>query len=304
MAKMPERSRKGASARGKQLATVQAAEAVIPFGGPRPQPGAVTEVSPGRPVPPLTPVRMLNTTRLLPARYSDSVLTRIADTDDDLQQIYALDNATNERLLAEQNLRLGITIRELVFHVPNQRIINAAFTHPHPLGARFSTPFRGAWYAGADLASAKAEVLFHRLLQFAEIAWNEREALDYDQYLADFTGEFHDLRPQAFARMAHEGDAEPNTPGPSFDSFRACLDPASYMASQLLSIDLLAADSLGIVYPSTRRPSGTCIACFRPSLVGNVRKRDLFRLTWHPDRGPSFVRAERASPGKPTIAEN
>ena len=254
-------------------------------------------------MPPCSEIRLTNTTRLLPARYSESVLTRIADTQPDLQQIFALDNATNERLLAEQNMRIGITVRELVFEVPHQRIINAAFTHPHPLGARFSTPFRGAWYAGAELATAKAEVLFHRMLQFAEISWNEREQLDYDQYLADFNGSFHDLRPGAFApqhepgeciveQEGHEGAAEGAV---AFETFQPCLEPLSYVHSQQLAIDLLEAGSLGVVYPSARRPGGTCIVCFRPSVVANVRKRDLYRLTWHPDKAPSFVRADRTA---------
>ena len=102
---------------------------------------------------PLTDLRRFDTHRLLPAKYSpnyDSVLTRIADNDEDLQRIFELDNATNARLLAEENRSPGISQRELVFHVPNYRVINAAFTHSHPLGARFSTPERGAWAVRFD----------------------------------------------------------------------------------------------------------------------------------------------------------
>ena len=298
-AKSPKKRPRRHNAR---LEAVQASEAAAPIPEERLTPAGVlriyqggsTETQPAKPLPPITRVRLLNTTRLLPARYSESVLTRIADTDEDLQRIYALDNATNERLLAEQNLRLGITIRELVFDVPHQLIINAAFTHPHPQGARFSTPFRGAWYAGADLSTAKAEVLFHRILQFAEINWNECEDLDYDQYLADFNGDFHDLRPAAFANAATDDPRSGAIP----ENFRACLDPRSYIQSQLLSIDLLAAGSVGLVYPSARRAGGSCLACFRPSLVGNVRKKDLFRLTWYPDKAPGFVRIQRAPPAR------
>jgi hypothetical protein len=29
-----------------------------------------------------------------------------------------------------------------------------------------------------------------------------------------------------------------------------------------------------------RAPGGTCLACFRPALVQNVRRHDRFRLTW------------------------
>jgi RES domain len=208
---------------------------------------------------PLTDLRRFDTHRLLPAKYSphdDSVLTRIADDHEQLQLIFELDNATNARLLAEENRSPGINQRELVFRVPNYRVINAAFTHPNPLGARFSTPERGAWYAAFELATAKAEVIFHKSIEFAEIDWKEREETGYDDYLADFTAAFHDLR-----GIADEA-----------------LSPSSYVRSQQLAMELLELGSLGIIYPSVRREGGTCITCFRPSVVANVRKSTRYRL--------------------------
>ena len=249
----------------------------------RPPPaGGTALVALSRYTPPLTPIEALTTSRLLPARYSDSVLTRIADSDADLQLMYALDNATNERLLAEANSRLGITARELVFDVPYARIINAAFAHPHPQGARFSTPFRGAWYAGLELATCKAEVLFHRSVQFNEIGWLQQEALDYDHYHADFSGSFHDLRAPGSVPEAESAAARR----------AACLDPASYIASQKLAVELLQAGSLGVIYPSARRAAGTCLACFRPGAVANVRRGT-------PDAPPTFTRIPREGAPEP-----
>jgi hypothetical protein len=51
---------------------------------------------------------------------------------DHLRDLFDLDNATNERLLAEQGGLPGIGVDELVFGVPNFRIINAAFAYPRP----------------------------------------------------------------------------------------------------------------------------------------------------------------------------
>jgi RES domain len=215
---------------------------------------------------PLTSLRRFDTHRLLPAKYSpnyDSVLTAIAD-DEDLAHVFELDNLTNARLKAEQNLGSGITMRELVFHVPHYHVINAAFTHAHPLGARFSSPQRGAWYAGFELATSKAEVLFHKSVEFAEIDWQEREEIDYDDYLADFTASFHDLRD------LDEGEIE------------NVLSPSSYVRSQALAAELLEQGSLGVIYPSVRREGGTCLACFQPSVVANVRKDFRYRLIWTP----------------------
>ena len=224
---------------------------------------------------PLTNLRRFDTHQLLlPAKYSpnyDSVLTRIAD-DEDLQPIFELDNATNARLQAEENLSPGISSRELVFHVPNYRVINAAFTHANPLGARFSTPERGAWYAAFELATAKAEVLFHKSIEFAEIDWKEREEIQYDDYLADFTATFHDIR-----GIVDEA-----------------LSPTSYVRSQQLAVELMEVGSLGIVYPSVRREGGTCLACFRPSVVANVRKGERYNLIWTPLRA-RIVRQEKST---------
>jgi hypothetical protein len=207
-------------------------------------------------------VRRNDTHRLIPSKYStegDSVLARIADDDAHLKDIFDLDNATNDRLLAENQLLPGMGIHELVFGVPCFRIVNAAFCHAHPLGSRFNGPDRGAWYAGFELKTSQAEVAFHKSVELAEVDWFE-EAVTYDDYLADFSGTFHDLRD------------DPN--------FADCRLPDSYVASQGLAQQLLEAESLGVIYPSVRRRGGTCLACFRPALVVNVRKARTYRFVW------------------------
>ncbi|HYN38795.1 MAG TPA: RES family NAD+ phosphorylase, partial [Rhodospirillales bacterium] len=52
------------------------------------------------------------------------------------------------------------------------------------------------------------------------------------------------------------------------------------MRSQELAERLLQEGSAGIVYPSVRRPGGTCLACFRPALVQHVRRAGRWRFTW------------------------
>ena len=210
-----------------------------------------------------TLVRQYDTHRLIPSRHSragDSVLVRIADNDEHLRALFELDAATNDRLLAEDQRFPGIGPRELVAGIPHAHVVNAAFCHPHPLGARFSGPERGAWYAAFALETAQAEVAFHKSVQLEETGWQDEESVTYDDYLADFSAEFHDLRR---AR-----------------AFRGCLDPGSYVASQALAELLLAGNALGVVYPSVRHEGGTCVACFRPALVMNVRRDATYRFTW------------------------
>ena len=70
--------------------------------------------------PKITSIRQDDTRRLIPSRYSDnSVLRRLAGGDGQLDEIFELDGATNDRLLGEANLLPGISIHELLFgHKP------------------------------------------------------------------------------------------------------------------------------------------------------------------------------------------
>lgn len=226
--------------------------------------------------PGISRVRRKDTHRLIHSKYSadgSSVLAGIADSDAHLADIFDLDNATNDRLRAENELLPGIGVRELLFGLPNYRVVNAAFTHAHPLGSRFNGPDRGAWYAAFENKTAQAEVAFHKTLQLAEIGRFDDD-VTFDDYLADFSGEFHDLR------------------GP--DDWADCLDPDSYVQSQALAEQLLDGGSLGIVYPSVRRAGGTCLACFRPALVLNVRKGTTYRFRWSGQPTPSIAAVKAA----------
>lgn len=226
-------------------------------------------------LPATTLVRQVDSHRLIPSRHAEleSVLGAIADDDAHLAVLFELDNATNDRLLAEHGRALDIGPEELVFDVPFARTINAAFCHPHPLGARFSSATRGAWYAGFEVETSLDEVIYHRTVEYAEVDFWEDE-VTYLDHLADFAGEFHDLRDDA--------------------RFRRCLAPDSYVASQALAQRLLEGGALGLVYPSVRRAAGVCIACFRPSVVQNVRQADAWSLRWSGQPRPQIRRQAKS----------
>jgi RES domain-containing protein len=221
-------------------------------------------------VPPLSTLRQFDTCRLLPSRFADvedSVLAPLADSDAHLHDLFELDNATNARLRTQNGGAAGISVDELVFGVPNFRIVNAAFTYAHPQGSRFNDGRRGAWYCAFDAETALAEVSFHKAVEYAEINRFD-DSVQYQCMLADFTATFHDLRGQA--------------------RYEGCLAPDSYIESQTLAERLLDGGSLGVIYPSVRREGGTNLACFRPALVGNVRKGAVYRLTWQGSPEPKI----------------
>jgi hypothetical protein len=103
-----------------------------------------------------------------------------------------------------------------------------------------------------------------------EMKWDEPDSADYLDYLADFRAEFHDLR--------------------ATGAYTDFLSPTSYAASQALAAQLLERGSVGIVYPSVRRAGGTCIACFRPVLVTNVRPSSTYTFVFPDSRTPPTVR--------------
>ena len=201
--------------------------------------------------------------RLIPSKYSkESVLENLPLPPDVLADLSEIDAATNERKAAEHGERTGIGPGELLFGVPYATIVNAAFCHPGPQGGRFNSPQRGAWYAAVEIATSIAEVAFHRKKFLADARILDRLTFSYLDFPADFHGNFHHLDNKEMKMCLR--------PDPV---------PACYQAPQGLANRLLCAGSNGIVYPSVRRPSGTCIACFRPALVFNVRQRREYQLT-------------------------
>jgi hypothetical protein len=216
--------------------------------------------------PPVTRISWRDTARLVPSRYPSVGLFDAIASEEDLQHVIELEAWTNDRVNTEIGLIHAVPVAEWVTGRPMASVIMAAFCHPNPLGARFSTARRGAWYAGRQFETAVAESLYHRGRELQEIGVTDAR-LEMRLYRADFRGPFHDIR---------GSDA----------AFARALDPDSYAASQALAERLLASASNGIVYPCVRDPAGECIACFRPPLVGNVRTGGHYEFRWQTGVAP------------------
>jgi len=223
-------------------------------------------------IPPRRALQYRGMHRLIPSLYSrdETVLSEIAGGDAAVEDIILLDGVTNDRIQGEQRGLAGIGIHELVYGIPNARIVNAAFTHSSAGGGRFNDSTRGAWYAADELSTSVAEVAYHKARRLAEIVVPELpgqrpdlEVTTYDDWQADFRAEFHVLRPRE--RFADYLQAEPV--------------PKCYGESQALAKRLLNEASNGIVYESVRRARHYCLVCFRPALVYNPRRGASFELT-------------------------
>ncbi len=234
-------------------------------------------IQPRRTIPPARDLQLNDTHRLIPSKHSESgtVLSRLIEDEAELNELVKLDGATNARLLGEEGLLPGIGVHELVYGVRYAHIVNAAFTHAAPSGSRFNGNDRGAWYAGVEPETSAMEVAFHKLQQLEEIDWDEEEVSTYDDYLADFSTEIHELKA-----------AKPQ--------FRKYLEPfpvpECYREPQQLAALLLAQQSNGIIYPSVRDQGGICLVCFRPALVYHVRRAARFELRLQAGRPFAFDR--------------
>jgi len=226
-------------------------------------------------LPPTSTLSQRDTVRLISTgRLKDPVLLPLAANHGALEDLVILESATNGRLVAQESGLPELDSRELVFGRAGFTFINAAFTHTRPGGNRFNDEARGAWYCGFDAETAIDEVSFHLTRELDAIGRYENVA-DYAELISDFFGSFHDMR---------EADTEVE---------RALhKDPViGYPTGQSLARQLrIDHTSNGIVYPSIRHIGGTCLVCFRPDLVQNLRQGGIWRLEWQGTPTPSVTR--------------
>jgi hypothetical protein len=212
-------------------------------------------------------MELTNTCRLIPSLYpSRGILDQIASPED-LPFVIELESWTNDRISDQLGILHRIPPEEWVVGRPFATVIMASFCHPRPDGGRFNGPDRGAWYAGLDLDTAHAEVVYHRTAELAEVGILEMR-LQMRLYLADFHCELHDIR------IGHDD----------------LHDPHNYRASQAFARQLLNSGSFGVIYRSVRRPGGECIACFRPKAVENTRADAYFEYRWEGRPAPTIRR--------------
>lgn len=189
----------------------------------------------------------------------------------DREALADLESWTNDRIENDLGQRVLLPAPMLAT-APNASVVNAAFCHPRPTGARFTSGRLGGWYAAIELRTAHAEVAFHWWREFAEVGVASGRVAAR-QYLADFDAAFHDVRNRR--------------------RFRALYSPTSHRRSQPFGARLRAAGSNGIVYDSVRDPGHACLVAFKPSLVRNVRQGAHFAFTWSGGPVPEIRRLTR-----------
>ncbi|MCU0296332.1 MAG: RES family NAD+ phosphorylase [Candidatus Nanopelagicales bacterium] len=242
--------------------------------------------------PRIAPVAFDDTSRLIPGEYAaqpEHALSDLADDEAGRDNLIRLAGATNARLQAQEELHpAGLSRADMVFGVPYSTIINASFAYTGQ-GGRFhaTSSLRGAWYCALDVATAIAEVAFHRVRMLAEIGRDAENDIPYRQFVADIRGQDFAWLDDGSRRTRACLDPDSYAAGQQLGTWlddgsrrtRACLDPDSYAAGQQLGTWLRERDMGGVVYPAVRYAGGTNLAVLQPSLVGNVRYGKLIRIS-------------------------
>jgi hypothetical protein len=197
--------------------------------------------------------------RLIPSRFPPIPLFESVTRADDLEAVMELAGWTNDRLVAERIARLPP--EQWAYGRPNASIVMAAFLHAPPMGARFSGPDLGAWYAAARVETAVAEVA-HHLRRECWARGLVSQTRQYRTYRARLEGGYHDVR----------GNAEPGL-----------YAPLDYRASQAFGENLRAAGSDGLIYDSLRHAGGTAICAYRPDNILDVMQAEHFAVTVRTD---------------------
>ncbi len=189
------------------------------------------------------------TWRLIPSRFPPIGAFDTVSTAADLEAVMELEGWTNDRLVVERLGRLPQS--EWVFGVPNASVIMAAFLHAAPSGGRFNGPELGAWYAGAALNTAIAEVAHHLRREAVARSLSETRRV-FRCYSSKLLGDdYVDLR----GLRADRPDL---------------YAPLDYTASQAFGENTRASNKSGITYDSLRYAGGTNVVGFRPLQVTEV----------------------------------
>ena len=211
--------------------------------------------------------------RLIAARLPRLAIFEVVAAPADLPAILELEALTNPRLRPAVGATAAIPVGDRVSG-PGAAFAMAPFAYP--ANGRFSDERQGAYYAARTLATAIAEVSYHRA-RFA--ARTPTPPMDFDERVieAEIDSELLDLR--AESRTAYLFDP----------------DPDRYAATQAYAREQRERGIAGIVFPSVRDDAGECVALFVPRLVRNARTAGYVGLRWDGTRIIDAFRKESLS---------
>lgn len=207
-------------------------------------------------------LRRQRTHRLIPSRFPPIGIFDLGLTPEEAAAAFELEAATNERL-TDLRGRLNLIGPGDLAAGNGAGFAMAAFLHGGP--GRFNDAALGAWYAGLDSATAIAEVAFHHHLRLSRSAAGFPAVAEMRELVSRVTAEVVDLFAGSAAERLRLLDP----------------DPATYPSGQDFARALRQDGESGLLYPSVRRDSGTCLVLWRPRLCLPITQGAHFRLAWN-----------------------
>lgn len=182
--------------------------------------------------------------RIVPSRFPPIDLFERVSNPEDLDAVLQLESLTNPRLREEVG-SLHLIPQDERFTGAGAGFVMAAFTHPNPLGSRFSDGTYGVYYTALDLDTAIAETVHH---QVKHLTYTNEPPQDLDMrvLVAELGAELVD------ARSAEVADL---------------LNPTNYGPGQAFAMEVRGEGRDGIYYESVRLAGGECAAVFRPKCI-------------------------------------
>jgi RES domain-containing protein len=211
------------------------------------------------------------THRLIASRWPTIGVFDSVASADDLEAALLLETLTNDRVNKTLARLRQLDRAEWVIGQPGSTLVMAAFCHPAPGGGRFNSETLGAWYCASEIETAIAETVYHHTRRLAHSAGGFRHVIQMRELISEIDAEVRELRG---LRERHP----------------ELYDPESYAASQPFGEALRQARANGIVYASVRRPGGTNLVVYRPSLLPPVLQGDHFDYRWTGSPMPAVVK--------------
>jgi hypothetical protein len=197
--------------------------------------------------------------RIIPSRFPPIQLFERVAAPGDLDAVVAIESLTNDRIRDEVGI-LSLVAPEDRITGAGAGYIMAAFTHPSPIGGRFTEGSFGAYYTARDLQTAINETVYHRE-RFLRATNEGPIELDMRVLRARLEADLHDLRG---LRSIHQ----------------EIYLSEDYSASQQLARELKREGSWGIAYDSVRRAGGECAAVLRPRGLSRCQQSQHLGYVW------------------------
>ena len=200
--------------------------------------------------------------RIIASRFPPIPLFEELVDADELEIVFALESMTNDRLAAEAGDLYRVDKDDWVTG-PGASVVMAAFTHiAHP--SRFTDGSYGVYYAGLDEPTAIAETRFHAERRLRETEEPPIE-LEMRCYRGKIKKPLEDIRGPSYSNLSD----------PSISTWPRCQQHAA---------ERRAANAMGLLYRSARRPEGQCIAAFSPQAVSRPTPKTHLRYCWNGER--------------------